>query len=141
MAHKFPSEAWTNAYRDAVNDNPLYREAGKQWTFGSVAMVIEADPARDLELPVGMVLDVHQGQCRGTRYVQGMDAVQDAAFIIVAGYERWREVLEGGLDPTMAMMQNKLKLEKGHLPTMLRFVESSKQLVASAANVPTEFSA
>ncbi len=139
MAHKFPSEEWTLAYRDAVNANAQYREAGKEWTFGSVAFVIEVDPSRGIDREVGMILDVHQGECRGTTYVHGIDAVQDAAFIIVASYERWQEVLGGGVDPTMAMMQNKLKLTKGHLPTMLRFVESSKQLVASATAVPTEF--
>ena len=137
--HKFPSKEWTEAYRDAVNANAKYREAGKEWTFGAVAMVIEADPGRGIDDAIGMVLDVHQGECRGTTYVHGLDAVQDAPFIIVASYDRWKEVLAGGVDPTMAMMQNKLRLTKGHLPTMLRFVESSKQLVASAANVPTEF--
>lgn len=139
MAHKFPSKEWTDAYREAVNANAGYKAAGKDWTHGSVAMVIEADESRGISNPVGMVLDVHQGECRGTQYVEGMDAVADAAFIIVADFGQWREVLEGGLDPTMAMMQNKLKLEKGHLPTMLRFVESSKQLVQSATHVPTDF--
>lgn len=139
MAHKFPSEGWTHAYKDAVNANEKYREAGKDWTFGSVAMVIEKNPALGLETDIGMVLDVERGQCKGTKYVTSIDAVQDSPFIIVATYERWREVLEGGLDPTKAMMQNKLKLVKGHLPTMLRFVESSKQLVQSASRVPTEF--
>jgi hypothetical protein len=36
-------------------------------------------------------------------------------------------------------MEGKLKLTKGHLPTMIRFVESSRQLVMSASRVPTEF--
>ena len=31
------------------------------------------------------------------------------------------------------------KLTKGHLPTMIRYVESSKQLLSSAQGVPTEF--
>jgi hypothetical protein len=36
-------------------------------------------------------------------------------------------------------MQGKLKLTKGHLPTMIRYVESSKQLLSSAQSVATEF--
>jgi putative sterol carrier protein len=43
------------------------------------------------------------------------------------------------LDPIKALMQGKLKLTKGHLPTMIRYVESSKQLLSSAQAVQTEF--
>jgi putative sterol carrier protein len=139
MAYKFPSEEWTQAYRDAVNANEQYREAGKPWTHGTVAMVIKADPSIGLAEDTGMILDVHGGECRGTQYVHGMDAVQDASFIIVGSYDRWKQVIQAELDPIKAMMEGKLKLVKGHLPTMIRFVESSRQLVVSATHVPTEF--
>ncbi len=139
MTYTFPSQEWTEAYKDAVNANEAYRKAGKPWTFGSVAMVIKADPSIGIEDDMGMVLDVHEGQCRGTRYVSGMASVQDAPFIIVAPYSRWKEVVQGKHDPIKAMMEGKLKLVKGHLPTMIRFVESSRQLVVSATKVPTEF--
>jgi len=139
MAHTFPSKEWTDAYRDAVNANEAYQKAGKDWTFGAVAMVIQANPDVGVEEDTGMILDVHQGQCRGTEYVKGMDAVQGAPFIIVASYDRWKDVVQGKEDPIKAMMQGKLKLEKGHLPTILRFVESNRQLVASATRVDTDF--
>ena len=139
MALKFPSEQWTAAYRDAVNGNPAYRTAGKDWTHGKVAMVIKADPALGVAEDTGMILDVSGGQCHGTDFVLGLEAVQEAPFIIVAEYARWKEVIEGHVDPIKAMMQGKLKLVKGHLPTMLRFVESSRQLVVSASRVDTEF--
>src|SRR5689334_3623761 len=110
MAHPFPSEEWTNAFAKAVDDNAGYREAGKDWTHGPVAMVIEKDPSLDIPEEVGMILDVHQGHCRGARYVTGLAAAMEAPFVIVAKYDRWREVIEGKLDPTKAMMQGKLKL-------------------------------
>lgn len=139
MAYKFPSPEWTQAYMDAVNANEAYRKAGKPWTYGAVAMVIKADPSIGIDDDTGMVLDVHEGVCRGTKYVQGLDAVQDAPFIIVAEYARWKQAVQGEVDPIKAMMEGKLKLVKGHLPTMIRFVESSRQLVVSATKVPTEF--
>lgn len=141
MAHTFPSKEWTEAYRDAVNANEAYRTAGKDWTHGTVAMVVKADPSIGVDEDTAMILDVEGGQCRGTQYLKGMDAVeaQNPAFIIVAPYDRWKEVINGEVDPIKAMMQGKLKLTKGHLPTMLRFVESSRQLVQSAQKVSTEF--
>jgi putative sterol carrier protein len=141
MPHRFPSEDWTTAYRDAVNKNDAYRKAARPWTFGSVAMVINAEPGIGIEDDTGMILDVHQGECRGTTYVKGMDRVREAdtAFVIVADYNRWKEVIRGKLDPIKGMMEGKLKLTKGHLPTMIRFVEASRELVVSASKVPTEF--
>ncbi len=140
MAHAFPSKAWTEAFAQAVEDNPAYREAGKDWTHGKVAMVVEPEPRLRLEREVGMVLDVHEGHCRGARYVEDGD-YEDAAFVIRAPFAVWREVIDGGLDPTQAMMMGKLQLVRGHLPTMIRYVESSKQLVLSARAVPTEWPA
>lgn len=141
MAHRFPSKEWTEAYADAVNANEAYRTAGKDWNHGTVAMVIKADPSIGVDDDTGMILDVEGGRCRGTKYLAGMEAVEkeSPAFVIVAPYARWKEVINGEVDPIKAMMQGKLKLTKGHLPTMLRFVESSRQLVTSAQKVPTEF--
>jgi len=138
VAYRFPSEAWTLAYKEAVNHNENYKTAGKDWTHGAVAMIIEKQPDLGIAQDVGMVLDVHQGTCRGTNYVLG-SLPADATFVITGTYERWKEVVQGKLDPIKAMMQGKLKLKKGHLPTMLRYVEASRQLVESASRVPTEF--
>lgn len=139
MSYQFPSEEWTAAYRDAVNSNPKYQDAGKAWTFGPVAMVVTKQPDIGLNDDACMVLDVEGGECRGTTFHTGRESFPETPFVIEANYERWREVVEGKIDPIKAMMQNRLKLTVGHLPTMLRFVESSRQLVVSASSVPTQF--
>lgn len=139
MAHSFPSEAWTAAFADAVNANEVYRTHGKPWTHGAVAMVCAKDESLGIDDDVGMILDVHQGEYRGTTLVRGMDTVADTPFVIVAPYARWKQVIRGEVDPIKAMMEGKLKMTKGHLPTMLRFVESSRALVTSATAVATTF--
>ena len=139
MSFKFPSAEWTTAYKDAVNGNVEYQKAGKEWTHGAVAMIVKADPAIGLSEDYGMLLDVHGGECRGTKYVAKAEAEAGAPFVIVGDYARWKDVITGKDDPIKAMMQGKLKLTKGHLPTIIRYVESSRQLVKSAANVPTDF--
>ena len=139
MPHRFPSPEWTAAYKDAVNDNPKYKVAGKDWTHGAVAFVVKADPAIGLGKDEAMVLDVDSGACRATRHVDPEVAAAEAPFVVVGEYARWKEVLMGLEDPIKAMMQNKLRLTKGHLPTIIKYVESSRQLVNSAKSVPTEF--
>ena len=137
--HRFPSIEWAEALRSALNNSRAYREVGRPWTFGSVAMIVLSDPDRGLERDAGIVLHVHRGECRHARFVEGESDPKDADFVIVGSYARWRDVIEGRLDPIKGMMEGKLKLARGHLPTIIRFVEPSRLVVASAAKVPTMF--
>ncbi len=136
--HRFPSAEWASAYQVALNNNPAYRDSGKCWTFGSVGMVVLGDPALGLPADSGVVLDVHAGECRAARFIEGIERTA-AQFIFVAPYAHWQEVIEGKLDPIKGLMEGKLKLVRGDLPTIVRFVEAARQLVVSASKIPTTF--
>lgn len=140
MALRFPSAEWTAAFKDAVNANAAYREAGKGWVHGKVAYVVKADARLGTDRDMAMVLDLDRGTCRGAEYVDA-ETASSADFVIVAEYPKWREVMSGEVDPTKAMMQNKLKLQKGHLGTIVKFVVASKELVKSATAIDTEYPA
>jgi len=138
MALDFPSTEWVAAYKDAINANEAYKTAGKDWTHGVVAMIVKADPNLRIAEDTGLWLDVHQGACRDCKLVSAAEA-QNAAFVIVADYARWKQVIKKELDPIKGMMQGKLKLTKGHMPTIVKFVQASKELVESTSRVPTKF--
>lgn len=137
--HRFPSEEWTEAWRVALSNDPAYREAGKPWRFGSVAVIVQSDPANGVERDAGMILDVDRGECHGATFVEDVDNSVEADFVIVASYVCWKDVIERKLDPIKGMMEGKLKLVRGHLPTIIRFVEPARIVVASASKVPTDF--
>ena len=138
MPHLFPSPEWADAYKDAINTNERYKDAGKDWTHGVVAMVVKADPSIGLPEDLGLWLDVHQGACRDCRLVPAAEA-ETAPFVIVADYARWKQVIRREIDPIKAMMQNRLKLTKGHMPTIVKYVNSSRELVESTSKVDTKF--
>jgi putative sterol carrier protein len=135
---RFPSAEWCAAYKDAINANAGYKAAGKEWTHGPVAMVVSAEPSIGIAEDMAMLLDLQQGTCRDCHLTTHEEA-QKASFVIVATYARWKEVIRKQLDPTKGMMQNRLKLTKGHMPTMVKFVTASKELVESTSLVPTQF--
>lgn len=139
MAIEFPSAEWVAAYKDAINANPEYQKAGKDWTHGVVAMVVKADPALGLDEDLAMWLDVHGGECRDCKLMSAAEAEEKAPFVVVATYAQWKQVIKKEIDPTKALMQGKLKLTKGHMPTMVKHVNASKQLVESTTRVPTKF--
>jgi putative sterol carrier protein len=138
MSFSFPSQEWADAYKTAINANDAYKVAGKDWTFGVVAMVVKADPSLGIEEDMALWQNVHQGQCLEAKVVPAREA-ESAPFIIVADYARWKSVLKKDVDPIKAMMQGKLKLTKGNMPLMVKFVHATKELVESASRVPTKF--
>jgi len=137
--HRFPSEGWTEAYRNAINYNLAFRKAAEPWTFGSVALIVHRDPSLGLERDTGVILDVHEGKCRDARFVEGQARPPEAEFVTVGSYQQWKDIIEGRRDPTKAMIEGRLELARVHLPTLIRFREASRQLAASASRVPTEF--
>lgn len=139
MALEFPSPEWMAAYKQAINANAEYKKAGKDWTHGVVAMVVQAEPALDIPEDLAMWLDVHQGECRDCKLMPAKEAEANAPFVVKASYAQWKQVIKKEIDPTKALMQGKLKLTKGHMPTMVKHVNASKQLVESTTRVETKF--
>ncbi|MCA9589142.1 MAG: SCP2 sterol-binding domain-containing protein [Myxococcales bacterium] len=139
MSLDFPSPEWVAAYKDAINANPAYKTAGKDWTHGVVAMVVQADASLGIPEDLAMLLDVHQGTCRDCKLVPATEATASAPFVVSAPYAQWKQVIKREIDPTKALMQGRLKLTKGHMPTMVKHVNASKQLVESTSAVPTKF--
>jgi putative sterol carrier protein len=136
--YDFPSPEWAQAYKTAINENPDYKLHGKDWTHGVVAFVVKAEPSLGIPDDMGLWLDVHGGECREIKYLPAAD-VQAAPYVIVAPYAMWKAIIKKEIDPIKAMMQNKVKLTKGNMPTIVRYVNSSRQLVESTSRVPTKF--
>jgi putative sterol carrier protein len=139
MALPFPSAAWASAYKDAINQNALYRQAAASWDQGAVALVCKPEPALGLAEPQAVVLDLKHGECRGVTFTTDEFEIDDAPFVIEASYAQWKAILKRELDPILAMLASQLRLKKGHLPTLIKDVEGSKQLVLSASQVDTAF--
>ena len=133
----FPSAEWLDEYVVRINQSKEYQEAAATWE-GDVAYVFEAEPDKNVPDELWAWLDLWHGECRQGKLVDAAEG-EKAKFIIRAPYSRWKEVINKELDPVKGMMQGKLKLTKGHMPTMVKYVNASKQLVESTSRVATKF--
>jgi putative sterol carrier protein len=136
-AHAFPSPEWVAAYGEAINASEAYRTASTEWTHGSVALVLPAQPAIGVPDDVGIWLDLDRGVCRGARLVTRQQA-QEAPFVLTAEYRYWKQILKKELGPIAGIMQRKVALV-GSLPIVVRFIKSAEALVDAATRVPTRF--
>ena len=135
--HDFPSAAWIAAYETAINGSEEYRKASTEWTHGSVALVLPAQPAIGVPEDIGIWLDLDRGVCRGARLVSRAEA-QQAPFVLTAEYRYWKQIIRKELGPIAGIMQRKVGLV-GSLPIVVRFIKSAEALVDAATRVPTRF--
>ena len=137
MALTFPSVEWMEEYKKQINASEGYKKAGATWTAGPVALVISAKPEIGINEDFGMWLDLHQGVCREAKKVS-LEEAQKTPFCIISDYARWKQVIRKELEPVKGMMQGKLKL-KGDLPTIVRYVKASQELVECTTRIETKF--
>ena len=120
--------------RTAMSSPP--NDAAASWE-GDISFLIEAEPDKGVPDDVWAWLDLWHGECRAGGVVAA-DRGATAAFVIRAPYSRWKEVLQGDLDPVRGMMQGKLRVQ-GDLPTIVRYVRAANELVHLTGTVETEF--
>lgn len=138
MTHipRFPTDPWFQDLAVAINASDRYREAAADWE-GDVGFRIEAEPDKCVPETVWGWLDLWHGVCRAGGVV-AEEKGSASRFVISAPYSRWREVIEGDLDPIRGMMQGKLRVT-GDLPTIIRHVNAANELVHLTGTIDTEF--
>lgn len=129
------TQPWADAFGAAVNESDRYRETGKGWIW-PVALVLEARPELGYERDAAMVLDLHDGHCRGVTVVSGKEL--EAPYVIRGDYDTWKAIIKAELNPIAALVRGKLGLT-GSLATIVRYAQSAEALVECATTLPTEF--
>ena len=132
----FASQAWFEAFEAQINASSEYREAASDWE-GDIAFRIIAEPDRGVPEDLWGYLDLWHGTCRGGRAIAPAEGA-GAAYTLTAPYSRWKDVVEGELDPIKGMMQGKLRVH-GDLPTIVRYVQAANELVRLTGRIDTQF--
>jgi putative sterol carrier protein len=132
----FASQEWFEAFGREINASDHYRETAADWE-GDIAFRIGAEPDRNVPEDLWGYLDLWHGSCRDAKAIVPADAGA-AAYTLTAPYSRWKDVLQGELDPIKGMMQGKLRV-RGDLPTIVRYVKAANELVRLTGVVDTVF--
>jgi putative sterol carrier protein len=132
----FPSDEWALALMDEVNASAEYAEQASDWE-GDVVFLIQAEPDKGVPEDVYLLLDLWHGTCRGAGAVDAARGDR-AEFLVSAPYSRWREVIEGRLDPVKALMQGKIKV-RGDLQKILRYIRATQTLAQLSGTLDTAF--
>lgn len=133
---QFPSDDWARALMDEVNASAEYAAQASDWE-GDVVFLIQAEPDKGVLEDVYLLLDLWHGACRAGGAVDAARGDR-AEFLVSAPYSRWREVIEGRLDPVKALMQGKIKV-RGDLQKILRYIRATQTLARLSGTLDTAF--
>ena len=128
------SQAWAEAWADALNRSEAYRTAAAEWE-GAVALVMSDGAAESRR---AVLLDLWHGECRWARTADSED-LAEAVYVFEGDSVAWRQILGAGSSPVMALMNGRIKLSKGELGKLLPYAAAAKQLLELAGRVPTCF--
>ena len=131
------SDSWVKGWGEKLSTSDVYRATASKWE-GDIVLVMEPDDGLGVTERQTVYLDLWHGDCRDTRVATEEDE-REAAYVISASAHSWREILEGSLDPIMALMRGRLTLKKGSLASLLPYTSAAKELVVSAREVETIF--
>ena len=136
MAQLF-SDTWARAVGELLSSSETYQTAARTWE-GAIVFQLEAAPNQGIAEDRAVYLDLWHGECRAARAATP-DDLEHAAFIISGDAATWQQVLSGRSDPLTTLMRGKLKLKKGSLATLTRYVGAAKALVHVSQQVETDF--
>ncbi len=116
------SEQWVHAWCEALNASADYRASASSWKW---PLVVVAEDA------AAWYLDLHRGQCRSVRAATDTDR-EAADYVITGPLSAWEEILSGRSAPLVAIMQGKLRLEKGSMVKLSRYATAAKDMLGAA---------
>ncbi len=130
---RFPSAEWAEAYRSALNANETYREAAAAWEGDVLLLVRPTDAAAPAP---GILLSLSHGDCSAAVFhADGRSVASE--FVYEGSREDWGKLLRGELDPVKAVFDGTFRI-KGNLAKAMRFTRAAKELVETAARVPSD---
>lgn len=129
---EFPSAEWALAYQNALNANAAYREAAQAWVGDILLLVRPA--AADSPAP-GVLLALAHGECSAATYHADARAVA-SEFVYEGTRENWNRLMRKEIDPVKAILDGTFRI-KGNLAKAMRFTRAAKELVETAASLPS----
>ena len=131
---KFPSDEWIKELSRQLNASESYERSAKDWE-GDIVFVIEPDQAYDDQSY--LFLGLYHGKSHEAAMIVN-EGEREAEFVIRAPFGRWRQVIEGKLDPIQGLMMRQLKLT-GDLRKIMRYPRAAKEIVSCCALIPTDW--
>ena len=137
MAIDVFTDEWAKAWCDRINENEVYKEEAVNWEWPLV-LKMNGEEGTSVTEDRAVFVDLQQGLCQSGRAATG-DDLRRVPFVVSADAKTWKKILDGSMDIITGIMWGKIKLEKGDLGILSKYIPAAKQLIVSATRVGSAF--
>lgn len=134
----YPSQAWCDEWKMAINSDPKVAEAGKKWGVGfNGNWLFEVTPGGGLEKTVYVFLEAAEGKCTSARLLEDATGFE-AGFFVIGSYADFKPVVQGEADFLAAVIKGTFKL-RGDMLKIMQFARFIRAVSNSISSFDSEF--
>jgi hypothetical protein len=134
----YPSQAWCDDWKKAMNDDPAVAEAGKKWGVDfNGNWLFEVTPGAGLEDGVYIYLEAVAGKCTDARMIEDPSAVEPG-FRVTGSYAEFKQVVKGERDFLVGVVKGNFTL-KGDMARIMRNARFIRAVANSISSFESEY--
>ncbi len=127
----YPSQAWCDEWKEAINADEAIAKSGKNWGFGfNGNWLFEITPGSGLEEAIYVYLEAAEGKCSDARILD--EPPEDkTGFLVTGTYADFKSVVKGESDFLALVVKGTFKLQGD----MFRIMRNAKFIRAVANSI------
>ncbi|RLC03716.1 MAG: hypothetical protein DRH90_10615 [Deltaproteobacteria bacterium] len=134
----YPSNAWCDEWKNALNNDPAVEKTGKNWGVDfNGNFIFELQPGDGLDQTTYVYLEAAAGKCSDARLVKDPSEV-DAGFFVIGLYANFKPVVKGEKDFIEGVVRGILKL-KGDMSKIMRNAKFIRAVANSISSFENEY--
>lgn len=134
----YPSNAWCDEWKNALNNDPAVEKTGKNWGVDfNGNFIFELQPGDGLDQTTYVYLEAAAGKCSDSRLVKDPSEV-DAGFYVIGLYANFKPVVKGEKDFIEGVVRGILKL-KGDMSKIMRNAKFIRAVANSISSFENEY--
>jgi len=134
----YPSQEWCDKWKDALNNDPVVAETGKNWGADfKGSFLFEITPGSGMDKTHYVFLDAKEGKCLESRMMDGPGSL-DPGFSVTGSYGDFKLVVKGDKDFIELVVRGALKL-KGDMSKIMRNAKFIRAVANSISSFPNEY--
>lgn len=134
----YPSQEWCDEWKNALNNDPVVAETGKNWGVGfNGNFLFELQPGSGLEKTSYVYLEASAGKCTDARMLKDPSEVEPG-FRCLGSYADYKQVVKGEKDFIEGVVKGIMKL-KGDMSKIMRNAKFIRAVANSISSFPNEY--
>jgi putative sterol carrier protein len=134
----YPSQAWCDEWKKALNNTPAVQETGKNWGVEfNGNWVFQVEPGDGLDKTTYVYLEASAGQCTKLQLVDDPEEV-NPGFYAAGLYADFKPVVKGEKDFIEGVVKGTFKL-KGDMSKIMRHAKFIRAVANSISSFESEY--